>query len=339
MLADRFSPQLLSASQAFQDMQMHAMSRAAQPSAVSSGAASADSSACAAPFDLFHRNAASSTRSSIDSQEQQSAEPVGESAPSPPPSATYSASAAVSAAAAALSAFYSGSGLNRGQNTRGAPVLPVQLTIQPLDMTTSASELASSLGAFAPDTFRNFQWQANTATLAMSAFKLDCSPFAAGSGDATRRSLESSTSSPSMSKPIFSRPPQSANSGGCSSDDVQSWPAAAPRQSPPQQQQQPASPAPGAVAEQDSTASRAAIATANRRSAILRFRQKREQRSFDKKVRYVSRKRLAEARPRVRGQFVKAEVAAAYLAEQAAKQGVEVAASTAIAPMEVGVEC
>lgn len=33
-------------------------------------------------------------------------------------------------------------------------------------------------------------------------------------------------------------------------------------------------------------------------------------------VRYVSRKRLAEARPRVRGQFVKAEVAAAFLAEQ-----------------------
>lgn len=30
----------------------------------------------------------------------------------------------------------------------------------------------------------------------------------------------------------------------------------------------------------------------------------------------MSRKRLAEARPRVRGQFVKAEVAAAYFAEQ-----------------------
>ena len=33
-------------------------------------------------------------------------------------------------------------------------------------------------------------------------------------------------------------------------------------------------------------------------------------------VRYVSRKRLAEARPRVRGQFVKAEVAAAFFAAQ-----------------------
>ena len=96
---------------------------------------------------------------------------------------------------------------------------------------------------------------------------------------------------------------------------------------------------------------RAAVAMANRRSALLRFRQKREARTFDKKVRfadagqrslthvqqlsagfcmvteltgapaglqvrYASRKRLAEARPRVRGQFVKAEVAAAFLAQQ-----------------------
>ena len=116
------------------------------------------------------------------------------------------------------------------------------------------------------------------------------------------------------------------------------------------------------VLSQDGPQSRAALATANRRSALLRFRRKREARTFDKKVRfggsyrsisvnprykmhdkdvyacsasgriqwkvhehgmisamqvrYASRKRLAEARPRVRGQFVKAEVAAAFFAAQ-----------------------
>ncbi len=43
--------------------------------------------------------------------------------------------------------------------------------------------------------------------------------------------------------------------------------------------------------------------------AIARFLKKRKERKFEKKVRYASRKRLAEARPRVRGQFVKKTVA------------------------------
>ncbi len=50
----------------------------------------------------------------------------------------------------------------------------------------------------------------------------------------------------------------------------------------------------------------------NRKAAIDRFREKRKARTFNKKVRYESRKRLAESRPRIRGQFVKAEVAAKY---------------------------
>ncbi|KAF5796833.1 putative response regulator and transcription factor RR-A-type family [Helianthus annuus] len=46
--------------------------------------------------------------------------------------------------------------------------------------------------------------------------------------------------------------------------------------------------------------------TIDRREAALRkFRQKRKQRCFDKKIRYVNRKKLAERRPRVRGQFVR----------------------------------
>ncbi|CAM0913995.1 unnamed protein product [Alopecurus aequalis] len=40
-------------------------------------------------------------------------------------------------------------------------------------------------------------------------------------------------------------------------------------------------------------------------AAVNRFREKRKERNFGKKVRYQSRKRLAEQRPRVRGQFVR----------------------------------
>ncbi|CAM0872619.1 unnamed protein product [Alopecurus aequalis] len=42
-----------------------------------------------------------------------------------------------------------------------------------------------------------------------------------------------------------------------------------------------------------------------REAAVNKFRQKRKERNFEKKVRYQSRKRLAEQRPRVRGQFVR----------------------------------
>uniref|UniRef100_A0A0A9G4N0 PtpRR9 n=1 Tax=Arundo donax TaxID=35708 RepID=A0A0A9G4N0_ARUDO len=42
-----------------------------------------------------------------------------------------------------------------------------------------------------------------------------------------------------------------------------------------------------------------------RAAALAKFRQKRKGRCFDKKVRYVNRKKLAETRPRVRGQFVR----------------------------------
>ncbi|KAH7438523.1 hypothetical protein KP509_04G018800 [Ceratopteris richardii] len=47
---------------------------------------------------------------------------------------------------------------------------------------------------------------------------------------------------------------------------------------------------------------------ARREAALTKFRQKRKERCFEKKVRYQSRKRLAEQRPRVRGQFVRQSV-------------------------------
>ena len=45
---------------------------------------------------------------------------------------------------------------------------------------------------------------------------------------------------------------------------------------------------------------------ANRKAALERLREKKKLRRFRKKVRYESRRLLAESRPRVRGQFVKA---------------------------------
>ncbi|XP_062029035.1 two-component response regulator-like APRR1 [Rosa rugosa] len=42
-----------------------------------------------------------------------------------------------------------------------------------------------------------------------------------------------------------------------------------------------------------------------REAALIKFRQKRKERCFDKKIRYVNQKRLAKRRPRVRGQFVR----------------------------------
>ncbi|KAF2300476.1 hypothetical protein GH714_013749 [Hevea brasiliensis] len=44
---------------------------------------------------------------------------------------------------------------------------------------------------------------------------------------------------------------------------------------------------------------------AQREAALSKFRQKRKERCFEKRVRYQRRKRLAEQRPRVKGQFVR----------------------------------
>ncbi|KNA05633.1 hypothetical protein SOVF_188550 [Spinacia oleracea] len=56
----------------------------------------------------------------------------------------------------------------------------------------------------------------------------------------------------------------------------------------------------------NSFSSEAKLSKVNRReAALIKFRQKRKERCFDKKIRYVNRKKLAERRPRVRGQFVR----------------------------------
>ncbi|EOA13322.1 hypothetical protein CARUB_v10026357mg [Capsella rubella] len=45
--------------------------------------------------------------------------------------------------------------------------------------------------------------------------------------------------------------------------------------------------------------------SAQREAALMKFRLKRKERCFEKKVRYHSRKKLAEQRPRVKGQFIR----------------------------------
>lgn len=51
-----------------------------------------------------------------------------------------------------------------------------------------------------------------------------------------------------------------------------------------------------------------AVCTARRAEALSKFREKRKRFTFEKKVRYASRQRLASNRPRVRGQFVRQPV-------------------------------
>lgn len=43
----------------------------------------------------------------------------------------------------------------------------------------------------------------------------------------------------------------------------------------------------------------------DRQARVLRYREKRKNRKFEKKIRYASRKAYAEMRPRINGRFVK----------------------------------
>ncbi|PWA53491.1 zinc finger protein CONSTANS-like 5 [Artemisia annua] len=47
------------------------------------------------------------------------------------------------------------------------------------------------------------------------------------------------------------------------------------------------------------------FSAADREARVLRYREKRKNRKYDKKIRYASRKAYAETRPRIRGRFVK----------------------------------
>lgn len=66
-----------------------------------------------------------------------------------------------------------------------------------------------------------------------------------------------------------------------------------------------AEPSDKAEAEKDESERRAEQRKKRRMEALVRFRSKRANRSFTKKVRYECRKQLADSRPRVKGRFVR----------------------------------
>ena len=74
-----------------------------------------------------------------------------------------------------------------------------------------------------------------------------------------------------------------------------------------------------------------------RQRSIARYREKRDRRMFEKKIRYQSRKVYAEARPRVKGRFVKRCADDASLAEAAA--AVRCSPALLAADQEVGSTC
>jgi hypothetical protein len=47
------------------------------------------------------------------------------------------------------------------------------------------------------------------------------------------------------------------------------------------------------------------ISAADREARVLRYREKRKNRKFEKTIRYASRKAYAETRPRIKGRFAK----------------------------------
>jgi CCT motif len=53
----------------------------------------------------------------------------------------------------------------------------------------------------------------------------------------------------------------------------------------------------------------------DREARLMRYREKRKNRRFEKKIRYASRKAYAETRPRVKGRFAKREEVEAEVSE------------------------
>ena len=65
-------------------------------------------------------------------------------------------------------------------------------------------------------------------------------------------------------------------------------------------------------------AATAPAAAESREARLMRYREKRKNRRFEKTIRYASRKAYAEARPRIKGRFVKRVAAASSDTDAAA---------------------
>ncbi|KAK4744758.1 hypothetical protein SAY87_011070 [Trapa incisa] len=63
---------------------------------------------------------------------------------------------------------------------------------------------------------------------------------------------------------------------------------------------------PQMTVELDSSTNKPAqLSSADREARVLRYREKRKNRKFEKTIRYASRKAYAEMRPRIKGRFAK----------------------------------
>lgn len=61
--------------------------------------------------------------------------------------------------------------------------------------------------------------------------------------------------------------------------------------------------------------------TLSREARVMRYREKRKNRRFEKTIRYASRKAYAEVRPRIKGRFAKKDEVVAFKAAEAAMRG------------------
>lgn len=60
-----------------------------------------------------------------------------------------------------------------------------------------------------------------------------------------------------------------------------------------------------ATAEKATSSGKCEGTTSEREARVMRYREKRKRRRFEKQIRYASRKAYADTRPRIRGRFAK----------------------------------
>ncbi len=107
--------------------------------------------------------------------------------------------------------------------------------------------------------------------------------------------------------------PRAQTASTLSSVFMPTGPEAAPARAP-----SPAAPTRHAMATRGDEAQPAPDAPLDRRARVLRYREKRKRRTFEKTIRYQSRKAYAEVRPRIKGRFATKEEVAAMKAAAAA---------------------
>lgn len=65
-----------------------------------------------------------------------------------------------------------------------------------------------------------------------------------------------------------------------------------------------------------STAQAVPLSSAERELRVMRYREKKQRRKYEKTIRYASRKAYAEIRPRIKGRFVTKEELEAWMEQK-----------------------